>query len=1039
MPIISTDVQKYKHVHIFNELSKHRLISDMKAHAKEIADNLTVSLKYVYNQIEQHEALRKEVANGLFRFFVVRNDTYAIQREDKSYTRISEPLTSEFIEKQHLEGNITVGTYNLSKENNVKWLCFDIDPKNTEKPSEISMKLHRKCTELFPAKSVLLEASRYNDPSFHVWVFFEPEIPAYAARFLGEKVLEQCGNPNVELFPKQDKIEEDGFGNLMKIPLGLHQQEKKWSCFLNSDKLDPLALESILEIQGCTLSDHEISQIKDMIDRSKETFWFGHEGKETEAYQGETPTCISHILKGAKKGLRNENAIRLVSFWLNFCKEAPEKAKTQLSEWNLRNKPSMEETELETIFQSAMRGGYNYSCEDEILKGHCPKEGCKLRKREPVGIRLAELRAELMDQPVRVKAQIVGESDKMACCRRALIECLNCGTQRTFDLAEPRNYKVLQKRLRFGKDKFKQSLYSFHVCGCQKAKRKVSLEGSFDYRRLYCQDLIDPKEKWEERTYRTVEVVLVGDPKEAVMKKIELNGIVTTIKRDKISIMIYKVEPIGKPIPSSMEGFEQYFKSNEKLIEDLDGTIQTYIRGRPTEKLLVALVLHSPYELSFEGERIRGNLNALQLGETKTGKSDILEWVEANVAGEVVRGETAKRTGLGFSVDNDAKAIFWGALPRGDKEVCMIDGLDRFALEDLTQLREAMSKQRIKVSMAVSGEALCRTRIIASANPRERAFDKYITMAEAIRGFFNDPTLVTRWDLFVPFRRADVSAEEIAEATFLPSKIPLNVFRNHVFWAWSLEPEDVQFNEETQGEIKRLFIEMQDYTSNSLPLVHSEWKRTLARVSAAYAVLTHNVDGKGKVHVTKEHVSKAQELSWNLLEAWEYNLYVARERKTLEIAEDEWTELLDFLTGDIWKIFSSIADEKGIERAVLITRLDKSAPTIDRYLSGLKERNLVEHAKGRKGGYQLTERGIAVYRKMIKMIADKGDQQKIKLPSKEDVLAIKPLEEPEQGKCSFCGNDRVLYYQIEGFKGEWGLACQDCGEAIKRQFGETGK
>ncbi|MCW4046176.1 MAG: hypothetical protein NWE99_01240 [Candidatus Bathyarchaeota archaeon] len=1007
----------------------------MKAHAKEIADKLNVSLQYVYGQIEQHEALRKEVAQALFRFFVVRTDTYAVQNEDKSYTRVSEPLTPELIGKEHLEGRITVGTYNLNKEGNVKWLCFDIDPKNIESPSEISMKIDRKCRELFHAKSVLLEASRYGDPSFHIWVFFEPEIPAYAARFLGEKVLEQCGSPNVELFPKQDKIEEDGFGNLMKIPLGLHQQSKKWSCFLNPDTSEPLALESILEIQGCTLSEREISQIKDMIDKSKETFWFGHEAKVAEAYKGEVPACISHILKGATEGLRNESAIRLASFWLNFCKEAPEKVKTQLGEWNLRNKPPMEERELETIFQSAMRGGYNYSCEDPILKNHCPKEGCKLRKKEPVEIRLAGLRAELMDQPVRVKAQIVGESDKMACCRRALIECLDCGTQETFDLSEPRNYKLLQKRLRFGDDKFKQSLRSFHVCGCQKAKRRVSLEGSLDYRRLYCQDLIDPKEKWEERTYRTVEVILVGDPKEAVMKKIELNGIVTTIKRDKISIMVYAVKPIGKPVPSSMEGFEQYFRSNEKLIEDLDGTIQTYIRGRPTEKLLVALVLHSPYELIFEGERVRGNLNVLQLGETKTGKSDLLEWVEANVAGEAVRGETAKRTGLGFSVDNEAKVIFWGALPRGDKEVCMIDGLDRFDPDDLTQLREAMSKQRLKVSMTVSGEALCRTRIIASANPRERSFDKYITMAEAIRGFFNDPTLVTRWDLFVPFRRADVSAEEIAEATVLPSKIPLDVFRNHVFWAWSLEPEDVLFAEDAQGEIKRLFIEMQDYTSNSLPLVHSEWKRTLARVSAAYAVLTHNVDEKGKVNVTKDHVSKAQELLWNLLEAWEYNLYVARERKTLEIAEDEWTELLDFLTGDIWQLFSSIADEKGIQRAVLITRLDKGASTIDRYLSGLKEKNLVEHAEGRKGGYQLTERGIAVYRKMIKMLAEK-QPMKVQLPKREDVLAVKTLEQPEQGKCAFCGNNRVLYYQVEGFKGEWGLACQDCGEAVKRQFGE---
>ena len=153
----------------------------------------------------------------------------------------------------------------------------------------------------------------------------------------------------------------------------------------------------------------------------------------------------------------------------------------------------------------------------------------------------------------------------------------------------------------------------------------------------------------------------------------------------------------------------------------------------------------------------------------------------------------------------------------------------------------------------------------------------------------------------------------------------------------------------------------------------------------------------------------------------------------LEIAEDEWADLLTFLTGDIWKIFRSIADEKGIQRAVLITRLDKSARTIDGYLSELKDKKLVEHAKGRKGGYQLTERGIAVFRKMMKVIAEK-EEHKVELPSKDKIVYITALEQPEEGKCCFCGKDAVLYYQVGGFEKEWELACQDCGEVIKQSL-----
>jgi len=97
----------------------------------------------------------------------------------------------------------------------------------------------------------------------------------------------------------------------------------------------------------------------------------------------------------------------------------------------------------------------------------------------------------------------------------------------------------------------------------------------------------------------------------------------------------------------------------------------------------------------------------------------------------------------------------------------------------------------------------------------------------------------------------------------------------------------------------------------------------------------------------------------------------------------------------MWKIFSSIADEKGIQRAVLINRLDKSARTIDGYLSELKDKNLVEHARGYKGGYHLTERGIVVFRKMIKLMAEK-EERKAELLSKDKILSIKALEQPEE-------------------------------------------
>jgi hypothetical protein len=1019
---------------IREELAKFHSIEEMRRSEKTIAKNMGCSDRWVRSEIQKIEAERKAVARTLFDLFVVRKDTYATQKEDRSYLRIETPLTVDLV-KDHLNGKITVGTYNLNKENKVKWLCFDIDSEHIEKPKETARSIFEKVAEAFPQKSVLLEASRYDDPSYHIWVVFQPEIPAFVAKFLGERVLEKCGNPKVELFPKQTKLSEEGFGNLMKLPLGLHQQSKKWSCFLNPQTFEPLSSESLFEIHGCSLPEQDIKEIRRRMEREKPSYWFEQKTEEKEAYKGNYPPCVLGILRGVEEGIRNESAIRLACFWLNFCKTRAPTALTSLREWNAKNKPPLEDRELEIVLQSALRGGYNYGCDDPILNRFCNQEACLFKEKEPILIRLIELRAELAEKPVKVKAQVVGESHKMMCCKTVVIECENCGAVEEFDLADPKNYKLLQKRLRFGEDKFKQRLRAFPICSCGKPKRKVSFEGSLDYRVLYCQDLVDQKEKWEAREYKTEDLVLIGEPKEAVLKKIELEGIVTALKRDKITVMVYKVEPLGKPVPSSMDGFDQYFQNNANLLDDLDRTIEPYIQKRPLEKWLVALTLHSPYKLIFEGMPIRGNLMCMLLGETKTGKSDLLEWVEKNIGGEGVRAESARRTGVGYTLDNEKRAIYWGALPRCDKEVCMLDGMDKFDMDDLTQLREALSSQELRVHMAVYGRALCRTRVLASANPKKKSFEgSYLAMAEAIIELFNyDPTLVTRWDIFVPFMAKDVSFEDISRAKAMPSKIPIDVFRNHVFWAWGLEPEDIVFSEDAIAEIKRLFIELQENRSDSLPLVHAEYKWVLARISASWAVLNHSVN-EGKVVVLKEHVTKSYDLISNLLEAWELPMYVSSEKGLLEIADTEWADLFGFLTGDTWEIFQSVASGKGTERNVLIKKMegkDVSVRKVDGILAGLKERKLIEHAGGRKGGYQLTKRGIKVFREITKKVKKTS---KIELPQKDKILSIKALEKPEQGKCTYCEKETVLYYQVESFQGEWALTCQDCGSAIEQNF-----
>jgi len=193
-----------------------------------------------------------EIIAKLRELFITRDDTWARQQADGRYVRIRRSLT-DIILHLHLSGEVTVGVYQLNpKTNEVKWVCADIDPERTRNIWGAAKRIYEESVNLFNSEAIMLEASRYPDPSAHVWVCFKP-IPADLAQKMGKHILEKTKTPEVELFPKQTDV-GGGFGNLVKLPLGLHQREKKWSCILDSNTLTPLPASAILTIKPTTIS-----------------------------------------------------------------------------------------------------------------------------------------------------------------------------------------------------------------------------------------------------------------------------------------------------------------------------------------------------------------------------------------------------------------------------------------------------------------------------------------------------------------------------------------------------------------------------------------------------------------------------------------------------------------------------------------------------------------------------------------------------------------------------------------------------------------
>ena len=129
------------------------------------------------------------------------------------------PLTDEIILK-HPTGQITIGIYPILEDNTSYFLAADFDKENWLEDS-------RNYLEEMAKLGLLgyVERSRSGNGG-HVWVFFEDAYPCHKSRVIGLEVVRKVLKLSAfdkeasfdRLFPNQDAIAKDGFGNLIALP-----------------------------------------------------------------------------------------------------------------------------------------------------------------------------------------------------------------------------------------------------------------------------------------------------------------------------------------------------------------------------------------------------------------------------------------------------------------------------------------------------------------------------------------------------------------------------------------------------------------------------------------------------------------------------------------------------------------------------------------------------------------------------------------------------------------------------------------------------
>jgi replicative DNA helicase Mcm len=198
---------------------------------------------------------------------------------------------------------------------------------------------------------------------------------------------------------------------------------------------------------------------------------------------------------------------------------------------------------------------------------------------------------------------------------------------------------------------------------------------------------------------------------------------------------------------------------------------------------------------------IRGEMNALLVGDPGTAKSQLLMYV-ARIAprGLYTSGRGTTAAGLTAAVIREkggGMSLEAGALVLADKGIACIDEMDKMRPEDRVAIHEAMEQHTVSVAKGgIVATLNARAAILAAANPALGRYEPHRTVAENIS---LPVTILSRFDLIfvlrdVPNKESDGKMSlhilELHRKGSSPVEPPISaeLLRKYISYAKSVKP-----------------------------------------------------------------------------------------------------------------------------------------------------------------------------------------------------------------------------------------------------------
>lgn len=286
------------------------------------------------------------------------------------------------------------------------------------------------------------------------------------------------------------------------------------------------------------------------------------------------------------------------------------------------------------------------------------------------------------------------------------------------------------------------------------------------------------------------------------------------------------------------------------------------IEGRPDLFGAILLTYCSVTEIPWQGGLIKGWLDTMCIGDTRTGKSQMAQrFVKQIGLGGYINGENARRTGVigGVQRFGDSWVTTWGAIPMNDRGLLIIDEASGLEVEDIKDLSSTRSSGAVTLNKIVKGEARARTRLIWLSNPRSgrNLGDFYWKGYGAFQEFIPVAEDQARYDLVLTAAREDL---DVLNGIDAENRLNVAPWQALFSLAWSIPVDDIKIAKDTQMVVREVSKSLNETLGGGSLIVGVAVHEKLLRIACAFAVVCGSYDSTtGYLNVTPKHVAFAKE------------------------------------------------------------------------------------------------------------------------------------------------------------------------------------